>query len=108
MTTTPAVIERYLQASDARDAAAVVACFVDNGIVVDEGHTYAGRDEIIGWKEKTASQWTYTTTITGSEPIGASEFRVTAHLEGDFPGGVADLAFDFTLLGDLIATLKIT
>jgi hypothetical protein len=107
MTTTPEVISRYLQAADAQDPSALAACFTDDGTVVDESHTYTGRDEIIGWREKTASQWIYTTTVTGSEPVGASRFRVTAHLEGDFPGGVADLAFDFTLQGDLISALSI-
>jgi hypothetical protein len=105
MTTTPAVISRYLQA--AQDPSGLAACFTTGGTVVDEGHIYTGRDEIIGWREKTASQWIYTTTITGSEPIGPAQYRVTAHLEGNFPGGVADLAFDFTLEGDLIAQLSI-
>jgi uncharacterized protein (TIGR02246 family) len=107
MTNTPAVISRYLQAADAQDPAALAACFTDDGTVVDEGHTYTGRAEIISWREQTASQWIYTTTITGSEPVSPSQFRVTAHLEGNFPGGVADLAFDFTLKDDLIATLSI-
>jgi uncharacterized protein (TIGR02246 family) len=63
MTTTPEVISRYLQAADAKDTAAVAACFTEDGTVVDEGHTFTGRDEIIGWREKTISQWIYTTTI---------------------------------------------
>lgn len=36
-----------------------------------------------------------------------SEYRVKVLVEGDFPGGVAKLTFDFTLEDGLIAHLSI-
>jgi uncharacterized protein (TIGR02246 family) len=103
----PAVVTRYLAAADAQDPAAVAACFAEDGTATDEGVTYRGREEIAGWREKTLSQWTYTTVLTGSEPISPSEYRVTAHISGDFPGGEADLTFHFTLGNDQITALTI-
>jgi ketosteroid isomerase-like protein len=104
---TPEVVTRYLKAADDKDPEALAACFTPDGTVVDEDHTYTGRDEIIGWRESTSSKWTYTTAVTGSESVGDGEYRVFTHLEGDFPGGVADLAYAFTIRGNLIAALHI-
>jgi hypothetical protein len=104
---TPAVVTRYLAAAPARDFAALADCFSANGTVTDEGHTYRGRSEIIGWRESLASQWTYTSTITGSEQVTEDEYRVDVHLVGDFPGGVADLTYRFVVQDGLIADLTI-
>ncbi|MET1071673.1 MAG: nuclear transport factor 2 family protein [Umezawaea sp.] len=103
----PAVVTRYLEAADAGDGRAVAECFSADGTVVDEGVTYRGRAEIVGWREKTAGQWTYTSTVVGSEAVGDDRYRVTAHLEGDFPGGQVDLKFDFTVHDGLISALVI-
>jgi ketosteroid isomerase-like protein len=107
MSATPEVIARYLQAADERDAAALVACFAEDGSVLDEGHTYAGRDAIRAWREDTATKWTYTTTVTGTEALGGDRFDVSIHLKGDFPGGEADLTQAFTLSDGLISRLAI-
>jgi hypothetical protein len=101
----PPVVTRYLNAG--ADPVALAACFAEDGTVVDEGATHVGRAEIVAWREKAATQWTYTTEITGMSATGVDRYRVDAHLEGDFPGGVADLAFDFTVRGGLIASLAI-
>jgi hypothetical protein len=103
----PAVITRYLAAASEKEFGALADCFTADGTVTDEGHTYKGHAEIVGWRESLASQWTYTATVTSSEPINDSEYRVTAHLVGDFPGGVADLTYRFVLQDDLIADLAI-
>ena len=66
-----------------------------------------GRDEILAWRAALASRFTYTTTVTGSQAIDADSYRVEVTIEGDFPGGKADLAFLFTLRDDLIASLVI-
>ncbi|MCW2526552.1 MAG: hypothetical protein JWM76_1412 [Pseudonocardiales bacterium] len=103
----PPVVTRYLAAADSHDWAALAECFTTDATVVDEDHTYRGADEIRRWREETASKWTYTTTVTGSEAKSSTAFRVTTHIAGNFPGGEADLAFDFTLVGDLIGALSI-
>jgi hypothetical protein len=104
---TPAVVTRYLAAAAAKEFDVLAACFTPDGTVTDEGHTYRGRAEIIGWRESLASQWTFTSTVTSSEPISDDEYRVTVHVVGDFPGGVVDLTYRFVMHEDLIADLTI-
>jgi ketosteroid isomerase-like protein len=107
MSATPEVITSYLQAADAGDFDALVACFAEDGTVLDEGNTYVGRDAIRRWREDTASKWTYTTTVTGTEQLAGDRFDVAIHLKGNFPGGEADLTQAFTLSGGLIGRLTI-
>ncbi|MEA2144664.1 MAG: hypothetical protein QOG59_251 [Solirubrobacteraceae bacterium] len=107
MSTAAPVITRYLKAAEEGDLDALVACFTEQGTVVDEGRTYRGREAIRGWRESLRSQWEYTTTVTAGEPDGDARYTIAAHLEGNFPGGVADLTYRFELAGDHIAALAI-
>jgi ketosteroid isomerase-like protein len=104
---TPPVVTRYLKAAGDGDYDALVACFIDDGTVLDEGQTYRGPDAIRSWRESLRSRWEFTTTVTGSEPDGDARHIVRTHVEGNFPGGVADLTYRFTLTGDQIASLSI-
>jgi hypothetical protein len=103
----PTVVTRYLAAASAGDFAELADCFTANGAVTDEGHTYRGRAEIIGWRESVASQWTFTSTVTSAELVSEHEYSVAVHVVGDFPGGVVDLTYRFVLQDDLIADLTI-
>jgi hypothetical protein len=105
--TAPEIVIRYLAARDAGDSSALADCFTVDGTVIDEGQTYVGRAAIKGWRDALASQFTFTSTVTGSEPAGEGSYLVTAHIEGDFPGGVADLTYTFTVTGGLISALHI-
>ena len=107
MTTTPGAITRYYAAAAAGDLDAVLACFTADAHVRDEGEDYHGIAEIRRWREGVASRFTYTTEITGTQQEGEHEYVVSTHLEGDFPGGVVDLAQRFTLRDGLIADLSI-
>lgn len=107
MSTTPDVITRYLKAAEKGDVDTLVACFTDDGAVLDEGRSFRGRDQIRGWREDLQSKWEFTRTVTGSESAGESQHVVTMHLEGNFPGGSADLTYRFTLAGGQIADLTI-
>ena len=103
----PAVVTRYLVAADAADFETLAGCFTQDGAVTDEGRTYRGRNEIIGWRETLAGKWSYTSQVTGSDALDARTHRVNVHVEGDFPGGVADLTYRFVLQDGLIAELSI-
>ncbi|AHH99817.1 hypothetical protein GCM10010174_44940 [Kutzneria viridogrisea] len=105
--TAPEVVTRYLAAADSQDPAACAECFTEDGTVLDEGVTYLGHAEIVRWREKTLGKWTYTTEVTGSEPVSAEQHRVTVRVAGDFPGGQADLTYSFTLRDGLISALAI-
>lgn len=103
----PATIRQYLDRHRVRDAEGAIATFAPDATVLDEGHTYQGIAEIRSWLVNGASEYTYITTETGYERRDSDRFTVLTHLEGNFPGGVADLAFDFTLTGGLIGALEI-
>jgi hypothetical protein len=101
----PEPIAAYF-AADRLDAEAVARCFTNNAVVKDEGRTHSGVTEIRQWKSETSKKYTYT-----CEPIGVEQNSgttvVTCHLEGNFPGGKADLRFFFHLERGKIANLEI-
>jgi ketosteroid isomerase-like protein len=103
----PATITGYLAAHLAREVDAATSRFTDDAVVVDEGHTYTGPAEIAAWLDRSASEYTYTIELTGTERIDDAHYVATHHLEGNFPGGVVDLHFRFTLRGDRISALTI-
>ena len=103
----PAVIRSYLAAHATRDADTSVRAFTTDAVVTDEGHTYRGTDEILEFVRSAGGQFTYTTELVSARREDASRWDVVNHLEGDFPGGVADLTYRFTLAGDLIRELTI-
>lgn len=105
--TVPSIIETYLAAAQANDIDGMVATFTEGARVVDESRTHVGRDGIRKWREGVASAYQFTSEIRESTPDGPGRFLVKAHLEGNFPGGVVDLAYRFTLSDGLIEELQI-
>ena len=103
----PSVVSRYFELDAERDIDSIVGLFAEDATVVDEGETHNGRMEIHAWQAGPASRYTYATEVLGSEPIGADRYIVTGRLTGDFPGGTADLKWDFTVAGGRIARLVI-
>lgn len=103
----PTEIDRYLQAEQASDWPAVAACFLPTGVVLDEGRTHVGRDEIAAWRADVAAKVSFTSTVIEAKPLGAEGFRLTQRIEGSFPGGVVELHFRFALRDDRIAALMI-
>jgi hypothetical protein len=103
----PAVITAYLPAHLARDTGAALQAFAADAAVTDEGHTHRGLGEIRTWLQEGGSQYTYTTEFVGASRTGDADFDVVQHLEGDFPGGSADLHYRFALAGGLINRLTI-
>jgi hypothetical protein len=103
----PEVITSYLTAHQARDLGRALGSYRPDATVTDEGRTYHGHDEIRAWLSRSASEFTYTTKVTGASRLDADHYDVAHHLEGDFPGGQVDLCFRFTLRDGAIARLVI-
>ncbi|MFJ9390718.1 nuclear transport factor 2 family protein [Nocardioides sp. NPDC101246] len=103
----PEVISSFLTAQVARDAETAVPLFVPDAVVTDEGHDFHGLDTIRDWLTNAAGEFTYTTEVTSASRIDDTHYDVIHHLEGDFPGGVANLHFRFNLHDGLIKTLTI-
>lgn len=105
--TPPALVTRYLALAVEQRTDDLVALFTPEATVVDEGEARRGTDAIRAWRAGAATAYEYTTTVTGHEPLPGGRHRVRVRLEGTFPGGTADLRFDFTLAGDRISRLEI-
>jgi ketosteroid isomerase-like protein len=107
----PTVVSDYLAASDRGDLDAVVACFTDDAVVLDEDQEWRGQAGIRQWREKVANAYEYTVEVRGAAeqaPVdGVQRHDLNTHLEGNFPGGSVDLTFRFGLRDDRIATLQI-
>jgi hypothetical protein len=76
-------------------------------VVVDQGQTFRGTDEVLGFLRNAGAEFTYTTELVGAQRIDEARYVATNRLEGDFPGGLADLDYRFAMDGDLIAELVI-
>lgn len=106
----PDTIKTFMTALDAREVDQALATLTTEAVVTDEGHDYVGHDDIGSWIATAASEYTYTTEFTGTtvlERETVTTVDVGQHLEGNFPGGVADLHYRFTLDGALISRLVI-
>jgi ketosteroid isomerase-like protein len=103
----PEIVSRYFEFDAVRDIDSIVGLFTDDATVVDEGETRRGTTEIRAWQTGAASKFTYTVEVTGAQAAGEDRYLVTGRLTGNFPGGTADLTFDFTIAGELISRLVI-
>lgn len=107
MSELPEVITTYLTAHHARDLDPALARYTDDAVVVDEGHPYRGKREIRAWLSQAASEYTYTIELVGTQRVDDEHYVAVHHLEGDFPGNVVDLRFQFALRDGRIARLVI-
>ena len=107
LTGLPRAIADYLTAHRNRDADTAVTCFTNDAAVIDDGKTYHGTADIRTWLDRSAGEYVYTIELIGAEKIDNEHYTAINHLEGDFPGGVVDLHFRFTLRDERIARLVI-
>jgi hypothetical protein len=100
-------VKRYFDADADRDVEAILALFADDAVVLDEGQTWSGPAAIRAWQLGPASRYRYTTEVTDIIRTGEDRVRATGRLEGNFPGGTAQLNWDFTIAGERISRLEI-
>lgn len=101
------VVMLYFDADARRDVEAILALFSDDAVVIDEGQTWRGRAVIRDWRLGPASKYEYTTELTRVEEVGDNRYRAEGRISGNFPGGSAELNWDFTLAGERIIRLEI-
>jgi hypothetical protein len=106
-TKVPDVVSHYFERDTHRDIDAIVSLFADDATVVDEREEHHGTAEIRAWQTGAASKYTYTTEIMSTVALGPDRYLVTGRLTGNFPGGTADLNWDFTISGQHITRLII-
>lgn len=93
-------------ALDSQEFDRALATFTPDAVVTDDGRDHAGTDEIRDWLATAVTEYSYTAEFTGASTT-ATGVDVGQHLEGDFPGGVVDLNYRFTLDGAAIRRLVI-
>ena len=103
----PATIRDYLAAHAARDTEAALRAFTSTAVVADQGRTFRGTDELRDFLREAGAEFTYTTELVGAQRVDDAHWVAVNRLEGDFPGGVAELGYRFTLADDLITELVI-
>lgn len=103
----PDAVAAHLAAHEARDVEREVVCYAEQAAVTDEGRTYRGTAEIRAWLGRAASEYTYTSELIAVRQDDAEHWTAVRHLEGDFPGGVVDLRYRYTLDAGRITKLVI-
>ncbi|GAA3555759.1 hypothetical protein GCM10022197_08680 [Microlunatus spumicola] len=103
----PATVRTFLTAHVAGDADTAIRSFAPDAALVDEGKTFRGAREVLDFLRHAGGEFTYTTELVGAERTDDAHWVAVNRLEGDFPGGVVDLRYRFTLADDLITELII-
>lgn len=94
--TLPAAVADYFARTTGDDPQDPAVLFTPTATVTDDGHTYRGREAIAAWMSKTSGEFTFTVTPVRTEHVAATT-TVVNRLAGNFPGGVVDLRYRFTL-----------
>ena len=103
----PTTVSAFLAAHVVRDADTASSFLAEDVVVVDQGETFRGREEVHAFLRDAGSEFEYTTEQIGARRVDDDHWVVTLRLEGTFPGGVAELDYRFTLRDDLITELVI-
>jgi ketosteroid isomerase-like protein len=101
------VVSRYFDVDASRDVEAILSLFRDDAVVIDEGCEWRGSDEIRRWRLGPVSKYEYTTTVERIDDFDHTHRRASGRIDGNFPGGTAELTWDFSAVGGLISRLKI-
>lgn len=102
----PKIIAAYVQAQNAHDAKAMLACFSESAVVHDEGEKHSGKKAIGEWIDKTTKKYMPHFSPTKIE-VGDKETVLTVEVSGSFEGSPVDLDFHFVIENEMIAGLKI-
>jgi hypothetical protein len=103
----PQTVETWTTAHLAHDADAALPLLTPDAVITDNGESFSGEESLRDFIANAGTEFTYTDTLTGSRREDDGTWVVSHHLEGDFPGGVADLDYRFRLAGDRIERLDI-
>jgi ketosteroid isomerase-like protein len=106
VTQLPPAIRSYLTAHEARDVDGALAAFTSDARVTDQGEAFEGTPAVRRFLSGAGAD-TFTTQHLGAQRTADSAWDVHVRIEGDFPGGTADLTYRFELADDLVRRLDI-
>jgi SnoaL-like protein len=102
----PAPIAGYFTAEKAHDPLALAQCFVEDGVVRDEGGTFSGTAAIRDWSAAAGKKFQHTVqplSVIHRDGVTIVAGRVAGH----FPGSPVTFDHVFRLDGDKISSLEI-
>ena len=102
----PTTIRAFHEAHEARDADVALAQLAPQAVISDVGESFSGDEALRRFITEAGTEFTYTDEVTRVGRDG-DVWVVGHHLEGDFPGGTADLDYRFALEDDRIARIDI-
>ena len=103
----PVTVRGFIAAHIVRDADTSSSFLTEDVVVVDQGETFRGREQVHAFLRDAGSEFEYTTEQIGARRVDDAHWVVILRLEGTFPGGVAELDYRFALRDDLVAELVI-
>lgn len=96
----------YFAAKNNHDIDGMLANFLDNAFVIDEGERLVGHTSIKEWMIETTRKYLVSVKIIDSiEDNGKT--KVEGLVSGNFPGSPAKLSYSFTFSEGKIASLEI-
>ncbi len=101
----PEIIARYLDASNRFDATAAADCFCADAHVHDENQDYRGHESIRSWIVEYTRKYQPRAEVLRAEGH-ASDWLLTVHTSGSFPGSPIELDYAVTLRDGKISSLK--
>jgi ketosteroid isomerase-like protein len=100
------VIKKYIDASNAHEAKAILACFSDDAVVHDEGKEFRGKEMIENWILKTIEKYKFQ-----FKPLSfkdqAGQVVVEVEVSGTFDGSPVTLDYHLKIENDRISSLAI-
>lgn len=104
--TLPLPLADYFTASNRHDIDAMLAPFMLDAIVKDEGETHRGTEAIRRWMQSTTDKY-HAKVALKEASVTANAWRIAGVVSGDFPGSPITLHYNFMLDGNRIAKLEI-
>jgi UDP-N-acetylglucosamine enolpyruvyl transferase len=104
----PSVIRAFLAARSAKDTDAALATFTHDAVVVDQDETFHGTEQVLDFLQNAGGEFTYTTELIAARRDDDAHWGVAIRIAGNFPGNVADLDYQFTVIDDRISGLVIS
>ncbi|MFD1715564.1 nuclear transport factor 2 family protein [Amnibacterium flavum] len=92
----PAAVHGFVEGWQGGDADNVHALFAEAAVASDQGETFRGPDEIRRWIDGSIHLFTTSLTFLGAREVDGM-VGASYRLEGNFPGGVAELEYQFRL-----------
>jgi ketosteroid isomerase-like protein len=102
----PAVIQKYVDASNRHDVGTIVSCFSDDAVVYDEKQDYRGIRAIEDWIRSTIEKYNFQFKPLSAKGDGPSVTVVT-EVSGTFDGSPVTLDYHFAVESNKISSLAI-